>query len=132
MVPNEIAIVSADPYRSKLLLSSLESAGFNGRIFDSGQSALEWLRSEESCTVVLDWKLPDISGLAVLRNLRADILTAEIPVILLGGDLSEAEKLIAFEAGADLCLAGPVNHSVFVARVRALLRRMRYQPGTGW
>ena len=124
MFQRNILIISADEARARLIRNHLCGAGYLVEISRSGENAFDTLRIARPSLVLLDWQLPDLSGLAVIRRLRAAENTARLPVILMGGDMRDEDRLIGLESGADLCLEEPVYPKEFLARVNALLRRI--------
>ena len=119
-----ILVVCADEYQSRVVRHSLEIAGYRTELAALGGLVLEKIDQAKPVLVLLDWKLPDLSGLAILRLIRSDLRAARIPIILIGSQTSESDRIIALEAGADICLAESFQEKVIVARVRALLRRV--------
>jgi two-component system phosphate regulon response regulator PhoB len=73
--------------------------------------------------VLLDWMLPDTSGVELARRLRADARTRDLPIIMLTARAEEGDKLNGFDAGADDYLTKPFSPKELLARIRALLRR---------
>ena len=88
----------------------------------SGAEALERARTERPNLVLLDLAMPEMDGLAVLRRLKADPATAQIPVIVVTGHADTRSKIAALKAGAEDFLSKPLEDPVLFARVRALLR----------
>jgi two-component system, cell cycle response regulator len=88
----------------------------------SGAECLEMARAEQPNLILLDLMLPDMPGTDVLRSLRADPLTRDIPVIVLSSTQDEVARMAALVAGADDFLTKPVADEVLLARVRNLLR----------
>lgn len=127
MMRQTILLISADPYHARLIQNCLAEAGYRVLTSESGERALEIIRIKKPGLVVLDWKLPDLSGLAIIRIIRADERMPKLPIILVGGQMRDEDRLIALETGADLCLAETFQPKVFIARARALLRRA-YSP----
>ena len=109
------------------VLAALLRRDYRLRTATSGMSALELCaRSDERPDLVLlDVMLPDIDGIEVLRRLRSQPATADIPVILVSADSSERSQLDGLDLGADDYLTKPVVGSVLTARVRNLLARRR-------
>jgi DNA-binding response OmpR family regulator len=85
-----------------------------------GVTALHLHNKEHPALVVLDWMLPKMDGLEVLRHIRQ---TTSTPVLMLTARGEEADRVIGLELGADDYLAKPFSMREFLARVRALLRR---------
>ena len=99
----------------------LEHAGYAVRAF---ASALEgWEALPGSDMVVLDWMLPDESGLAWLRRLRSSAEYRHLPVLMLTARATETDRVDGLDAGADDYLTKPFSAAELAARVRALLRR---------
>ncbi len=90
----------------------------------SGAAALALLgQAEQPKLLVLDVKMPGMSGIEVLRRMRDDPNTSEIPVILLSADASEQNQLAGLQLGADDYLVKPVSPEVLTVRVRNLIQR---------
>jgi DNA-binding response OmpR family regulator len=119
-----ILVISADQYHTRLIRGHLDEAGFDVQVLESGEKAIKAVRVAKPSLILLDWKLPDLSSLAIIRMIRADEQISRLPLILMGREMRADERLIGFESGADLCLDEPFHPREFVARVRALLRRV--------
>ncbi|MCR9069161.1 MAG: diguanylate cyclase [Rhodobacteraceae bacterium] len=89
---------------------------------DCGAEALASARAMQPDLILLDVMMPDMSGLDVCRQLKADPATADIPVILVTALRDHASKMAGLEAGADDFLTKPVDEAALLARVRSLLR----------
>ena len=87
-----------------------------------GESCLRLARSESPDLILLDLMLPDIPGAEVLRRLRADPVTRDIPVVVLTASRDGEARLAALQAGADDVLTKPVDEQTLLARLRNLLR----------
>jgi two-component system phosphate regulon response regulator PhoB len=130
MVQRKVLIISADEDRARLIRAYLSGAGYKVEISRSGENAFVTLLTAIPSLVLLDWRLPDLSSLAVLRRLRAAEKTAMLPLILMGSGMSDEDRLVGLETGADLCLEEPFHPKEFLARVHALMRRV-YRNGEG-
>lgn len=98
----------------------LTTAGFRVVHAADGLAALEAFVREQPDLVVLDWMLPKLDGLEVLKRLRQ---TSATPVLMLTARAEEADLVIGLELGADDYLAKPFGNRELVARIRAMLRR---------
>ena len=87
-----------------------------------GQSCLRMAREAQPDLILLDALLPDMPGIEVLRQLRAQPETRNIPVVMVTGTADPGLRLAALEAGADDCLTKPIDDTVLMARLRNLLR----------
>jgi len=105
---------------AKVIIRELEASGYRVLHADDGLSALELHASEQPALVVLDWMLPKLDGLEVLRRLRK---ISPTPVLMLTARGEETDRVVGLELGADDYLTKPFSMREFIARVRALLRR---------
>jgi DNA-binding response OmpR family regulator len=121
----QILVVEDDEDTAEVVCTLLEDAGFNTVIVDRGEAALDEISAYSPDLVLLDIKLPDISGLEVLKAVRAHSF---LPMIVLSGFGKERDRVVALEAGADDYLAKPFSPEELVARVKALLRRVEWTP----
>ena len=118
-----ILVVSPDHEQCKSISDFLEGAGYEVLTANLGYTALEMIRDRKPDLMLLEWKLPDLSGLAVIRIIRSDKQISNLLIILEGMDMKEEDVMLGLEVGADLCLKEPFHPKVIVARIRALLRR---------
>lgn len=105
-----------------VLKAKLGAACYLPLMAADGQTCLRLAREEAPDAVLLDTALPDLDGIEVLRRLRADPATAELPVLMVTADPDPAIRLAALRAGADDILAKPLDDTVLMARLRNLLR----------
>jgi DNA-binding response OmpR family regulator len=115
-----VLLVEDEPELARIVARELEAAGFEVRQAYDGETALASLERRPPDIVVLDWMLPGIDGLEVLRRLRQ---TSALPVLMLTARSEEVDRVIGLEVGADDYLTKPFGARELVARVRALLRR---------
>jgi len=108
-----------------LVRYNLERAGFRVAAAEDGEAGLERIFASCPDAVVLDLMLPGRSGLEVLREVRAEPMTRDLPVLVLTARAAEMDKLLGFEHGADDYLTKPFSPRELVARLQALLRRAR-------
>ena len=108
-----------------LLKYNLEKAGFRVATFCDGEAGLEQLFAARPDLVVLDLMLPGCNGLEILREVRGEPATSDLPVMVLTARGAEMDKLLGFEHGADDYLTKPFSPRELVARAQALLRRAR-------
>ncbi|HCX53840.1 MAG TPA: DNA-binding response regulator, partial [Synechococcus sp. UBA9887] len=103
--PDRVLIVDDDPELLKLLIDTLQQAGHQCTPAADGQQALLHLRQREFELVLLDWTLPDLEGVEVLRRMRRTALNT--PVLMLTARDSLEERIAALDAGADDYLTKP-------------------------
>lgn len=116
-----VLVIEDDPTVRELVTFHLSRSGFG--VLEAADAASAWPLLERSDAVVLDWMLPDLSGVGWLRRMRAGGF-AETPVLMLTARASEVDRVEGLDAGADDYLVKPFSAAELVARVRALLRRV--------
>ena len=124
-----LLIVDDDPELLRFLMDELSDAGYRCSGCDNGQDALLKLRQEQFQLVLLDWTLPDFSGVEVCRRLRSSGNTT--PVLMLTARDDIDERVNALDAGVDDYLTKPFILKELHARVRARLRSGSYQDDAG-
>ncbi|GLS06278.1 DNA-binding response regulator [Chitiniphilus shinanonensis] len=117
-----IAVLDDDPMHLDLIASLVASLGHDCVRFSRGQQLMHQLRRESFDLLLLDWELPDISGLELLQWLRRDRQQA-LPVILLTCRNQERDVVTALNHGADDFMSKPIRLAELKARVQATLRR---------
>lgn len=105
---------------AQVIIRELEASGYRVLHASDGVIALQLHAQEEPALVILDWMLPKLDGLEVLRRLRQ---LAPTPVLMLTARGEETDRVVGLELGADDYLTKPFSMRELVARVRALLRR---------
>ncbi len=125
----QVLVVEDEPDIRDLVVFHLEREGFRVRTARNGPDALKQIRAAPPDLVVLDLMLPEIDGLEVCRRLRRDPATASIPVIMLTAKGDEADRVVGLELGADDYVTKPFSPKELVARLRAVLRRVRPPEG---
>jgi len=122
-VATKVLIVEDEPAIQDLLSLNLRHAGFRPLMAADVASARTQLDQALPDLMLLDWMLPDLSGIEFARKLRADPRTRELPIIMLTARSTESDKLGGFDAGADDYITKPFSPRELIARIRALLRR---------
>lgn len=120
-----VLIVEDEPPLQKLLAYNLESAGFAVLQAFDGEEALTLIDERAPDLVLLDWMLPQLSGLEICRRLRRRPDTAHLPIIMLTARGEEPDRLRGLDTGADDFIAKPFSPAELIARIRAVLRRVR-------
>jgi len=118
-----IGLVEDDPDQAVLFSYWLENAGYNVRVYQDAADFRRKLGVEAVDLLLLDWNLPDESGLDVLKWLRGEGHT-RLPVIFLTARNDEVDIIDGLKAGADDYLTKPARQGELLARVGAMLRRM--------
>ncbi len=118
-----IYLLEDDEGIRELVCYSLEKTGSAARGFGTPSALYAGIKDALPELIILDVMLPEEDGLSVLRKLRTDSQTADIPVIMLTAKSSEFDKVTALDAGADDYVVKPFGVMELVARVKAVLRR---------
>ncbi|MBP6470176.1 MAG: response regulator transcription factor [Chloroflexi bacterium] len=124
-MPHRILIVDDDKSIVKVLAAYLEQSGFQVILAYDGEMALHALRRERPDLVILDLMMPHRDGWEVTHAVRADKNLAATPIIILSARIEDTDKIVGLELGADDYITKPFNAREVVARVKALLRRVR-------
>jgi two-component system, OmpR family, response regulator RegX3 len=126
-----IAILEDDPSQTELLSHWFKCAGHHPHPFAQGTRLLRALEHESFDVVLLDWNVPEMSGIDVLRHLRQR-LQSGVPVMFSTARMREEDVVRALREGADGYVTKPVRRHELLARLEALaLRRRDPQPRTG-
>lgn len=118
-----VLVVEDEPAIQELLAINLKHAGFGVVQAGTAEEAESLVRAALPDVVLLDWMLPGQSGAALLKRLRADRRSRELPVIMLTARVHEEDKVQGLEAGADDYVTKPFSPRELIARIRAVLRR---------
>jgi len=118
-----ILIVEDEAPLAEMLRYNLEKSGYRTQVAHSGEDALQRVAIEPPDLAVVDWMLPERSGIEVCRSLRAGEDTKRLPIIMLTARGEESDRVLGLEAGADDYVVKPYSPREMVARVNALLRR---------
>ena len=121
-MPNKILIVDDEPFNLDLLEQELTDQGYVIERANDGAEALEKVDSFAPDIVLLDYMMPKMNGLEVLRRLREDDRHKSIPVILLTAKATQEDKVRGLDAGADDYVTKPFDSFELSARVRAMMR----------
>ncbi|NBU67861.1 MAG: phosphate regulon transcriptional regulatory protein PhoB [Betaproteobacteria bacterium] len=118
-----ILIIEDEPAIRELIQVNLAHAGFevvSSEYASEGKREIDYRLPD---LILLDWMLPDFSGIELAKQLRQDIRTRKLPIIMLTARAEEFDKLAGFDAGADDYITKPFSPRELLARVKALLRR---------
>ena len=119
----KILIVEDEPAIQELLAFNVEQAGFQPLRAEDADGAWRQIRSHVPDVILLDWMLPDTSGVILAKQLRADARTKGIPIIMLTARGEERDKVLGLDSGADDYITKPFSPRELMARIRAMLRR---------
>ncbi len=119
---NSILIIDDDVELTDLISEFLTEEGFSVTVINSSVNALDEVISGNYSLVILDVMLPEINGFELLRRIRAN---SQIPVLMLTARGNDIDKIVGLEIGADDYVPKPFNPRELVARIRAILRRIK-------
>ncbi|NLY12081.1 MAG: phosphate regulon transcriptional regulatory protein PhoB [Gammaproteobacteria bacterium] len=123
MTGKTVLIVDDEAPIREMLAVALEMAGYNCLEASNAQTAHALAVDHQPDIILLDWMMPDVSGLELARRLRRDPVTAETPIIMLTARGEEDNKIQGLESGADDYITKPFSPRELVARLKAVLRR---------
>ena len=121
----KILLVDDEPAQLELLRYNLGKAGFEILQAENGRDAILLAEEHEPDLVVLDWMMPEASGIDVCRELRSRAQTRLLPIIMVSARGEEGDRSLGLDSGADDYIAKPFSPRELIARVKAVLRRAR-------
>ena len=122
-----IYLVEDDDSIRELVVYTLRTTGFEAKGFSTAALFWEAVEEEQPELVLLDIMLPDEDGLHILKRLRSNAETADLPVIMLTAKSTEYDRVLGLDSGADDYIPKPFGMMELVSRIKALLRRASRQ-----
>ncbi len=119
----KILIVEDEPAIQELLVFNVTQAGFVALRASDAEEAWQQIRDYAPDLILLDWMLPNTSGVVLARQLRSEAQTRDIPIIMLTARCDERDKVLGLESGADDYITKPFSPRELMARIRAVMRR---------
>jgi DNA-binding response OmpR family regulator len=123
---DKVLVVDDDPAVHSVLRKTFESSGFDFAAARDGSSALDMFRAAAPRAVILELRLPGMSGPDLCREIRSR--SATVPILVLSSASDEFDKVLLLELGADDYITKPFSPRELLARVRAVLRRLNQAP----
>ena len=120
-----VLVVEDESAQREVLQYNLEAEGFRVAMAVNGDEALLMVKEEKPDLIVLDWMLPNVSGIEICRRVKASPETRSIPIIMLSARSEEADRVRGLETGADDYVVKPYSVVELMARLRTQLRRTR-------
>ena len=121
----KLLLVEDDPALSELLEYRFQNEGYAVRCTGDGDEALILAAEEVPDLIILDWMIEGTSGIEVCRRLRRDKATAHVPIIMLTAREAEDDRVRGLDTGADDYITKPFSPRELLARVAAVMRRIR-------
>ena len=119
----KIFIIEDEPSIVQLVQHNLEKEGFIVSSSENGNEGLKQLKKFEPNLLLLDWMLPDLSGIEICKNIRKDNKFKSLPIIMLTAKGEEEDKIKGLDSGVDDYLTKPFSFNELLARIKAILRR---------
>ncbi len=120
-----VLVVEDEPAQREVLAYNLEAEGFRASRAEDGEEGLLLVSEDTPDLIILDWMMPNLSGIEVCRRLKIAPETRGIPIIMLSAKSEEIDKVRGLETGADDYVVKPYSVGELMARVRTQLRRVR-------
>ena len=119
----KIFIIEDETSIIHLVQHNLEKDGFIVSSAINGNEGLKDIKKFEPNLLLLDWMLPDLSGIEICKRIRKDTSFKNLPVIMLTAKGEEEDKIKGLDSGADDYLTKPFSYNELLARIKAILRR---------
>ena len=119
----KIFIIEDEPSIIQLVQHNLEKNGFIVSSSVNGNDGLKEIKKFQPDLLLLDWMLPDLSGIEICKNIRKDNSFKNLPVIMLTAKGEEEDKIKGLDSGVDDYLTKPFSFNELMARIKAVLRR---------
>ena len=121
----KVLLVEDDKDLQGIISYNFSKEGFEIGTCSDGELAMETVINENPDLIILDWMLPNISGVEILRQIRTNKKCKTNPVIMLTAKSEEFDRLKAFDGGADDYITTPFSNAELIARSKAILRRAK-------
>ncbi|MDP2981091.1 MAG: response regulator transcription factor [Candidatus Omnitrophota bacterium] len=125
MAKEKILIVEDEKDIVKMLDYNLKKEGFKTLSAHNGEDGLDMARKENPDLILLDLMLPEMDGMDVCKAIKNEAKTSHIPIIILTAKAQETDKIVGLELGADDYMTKPFSPRELIARIKAVLRRMK-------
>lgn len=120
-----VLIVEDEPAQREILAYNVESEGYRVSRAGNGEEALTLVEEDRPDVILLDWMLPNVSGIEICRRLKTRNETRDLPIIMLSARSEEVDRVRGLDTGADDYVVKPYSVSELLARLKSQLRRVR-------
>src|SRR5215218_2349768 len=120
----KLLIIEDESTLAETLAENLAEEGYDVIRAEDGENGLAMIRSYLPDLIILDIMLPALDGMSICRIVRKDPTVSHIPIIMLTARGTEVDKIVGLESGADDYIVKPFGLGEFLARVRAVMRRI--------
>lgn len=121
----KILVIDDEEHILELLKFNLELSGFDVHVSTDASQTQDLIKNQNPDLLLLDWMLPKISGIDILKKIRSDETTYDLPVIMLTAKNMEDDKIQGLNVGADDYITKPFSIKELMARINTVLRRYR-------
>lgn len=121
----KVLIIEDDPNLTELIRYNLEQEGYQVVSEMDGEEGLLSAQATPPDLILLDWMLPNLSGIEICRRIRREKSTQNIPVIMLTARSEESDRIRGLDTGADDYITKPFSPKELIARIKAIFRRIR-------
>ena len=121
----KILVIDDEEHILELLKFNLELSGFDVYVSTDASQTQDLIKNQNPDLLLLDWMLPKISGIDILKKIRSDEATYDLPVIMLTAKNMEDDKIQGLNVGADYYITKPFSIKELMARINTVLRRYR-------
>ena len=125
MTQPRILLIEDDLNLTELVRYNLERDGYDVSLAEDGEEGLMMAMEQPPDLILLDWMLPNLSGIEICRRLRRNAELANVPIIMLTARTEEGDRVRGLETGADDYVTKPFSPRELIARINAVLRRLR-------
>lgn len=122
----KVIVIDDEPFILMMIEDKLKKAGIEVITLRESKNALSVIRKERPDLIILDWMMPEVSGLELCRMLKADVELKEIPVFLLTAKGQDADKKIGLQCGAALYITKPFSPRALLEIVNDTIRGNNY------
>lgn len=119
----KLLVVEDEPAIQELIAMNLKQAGYSVLCANDVSTAIKLSNEVLPDLILLDWMLPDMSGVDFAKKLRREARTKDIPIIMLTARIQESDKITGLDAGADDYITKPFSPRELIARIKAVMRR---------
>ncbi|GAO37828.1 chemotaxis protein CheY [Sulfuricella sp. T08] len=123
MTPSTILVIEDESAIQELISVNLQLAGHNQLVATSAEEALSLLNEARPDLILLDWQLPGMSGIEFARHVKNNLLTRNVPIIMLSARSDLQDKITGLEAGADDYICKPFSPRELITRIKTVLHR---------
>ncbi len=121
----KILLIEDDQSLTELIRYNLSKADFIVHSESDGEEGIYALEEISPDLVLLDWMLPNLSGIEICRRIRRNKITQNVPIIMLTARAEESDRIRGLDTGADDYITKPFSPKELIARINAVLRRIR-------